>query len=138
MTQIADTSELERTNPEPSGEAPGALTPAGVTFQQQLAELLYLQQVKKVRGKPAPAFSSLAPEDREQWLALAERALLAVDQLGHVVVPRPAPAAPDAERLYQEDVRKTVVTFFNGITLWKKGAIPVEELVLRIVRVPRP
>lgn len=102
-------------------------------IKQKLAEMMYHSSPVK-EGETKVAFEDLEDAQRKPFLELSQSVLVAVDKMGLVVGPRP-PVIKDPHLVdvkLKNHIETVVRDFFKGIKIFKKGAIPQEELVAQM------
>ena len=102
------------------------------TLVPKLAALLYYGSDLAEKGV---SFETLDEEKRKPYLVLAVTALMALDKLNLVIVPKGKPTGEEADKILHDRIEATIRDFFAGIKVWKKGLIPQEEIVARIWQV---
>ena len=101
----------------------------------KLAALMYYQTPTE-EGKKKSSFEKLKSEQSAPFFALVESVFEQIDKLNLKLVPKgDAEKEKEVEAMLKRRIESTVSDFFSGITVWKKGAIPQEELAARIYQV---
>lgn len=87
------------------------------------------------QGKEKGAsFEKLPEEEKKPFKDLVKTLLVGLDKLGMVAVPYSEYAVTSERRREIENrIADQVRIFFAGITVWKKGMIPTEELVAQMI-----
>ena len=99
-----------------------------------LAALSYYQSPAVEKGM---SFEQLDEEKREVFLSLAGAILANLDKMNLTVVAKSTKNEKEVEAILRDRIEAEVKAFFDSIKIWKKGAIPQEELVSRIYAVWR-
>jgi hypothetical protein len=94
-----------------------------------LAAMYYYQSPNVDKGK---SFEDIDADSKRPYLELAESALVGLDKLNLRVAPKAEVPVGRAEAILRDRIEAEVRDFFDGLKVFKKGAIPQEELVARI------
>lgn len=99
-------------------------------IKMALAAMLYYQTPDKEKGV---SFEDLPSDRKTPFISLAESVLVNLDKLNLRVVPNTPIKDPEqVDSTLRNHIEAEIRDFFAEIKIWKKGAIPQEELVQRI------
>lgn len=98
----------------------------------QLAALFYYQSEGT---KKDIQFEKLEAEKQAPFISLADAALDNLDKLNLVLVPKSTKNEAQVKALLKDRIEAEIRDFFSGLKVFKKGAIPQEELVARVWKV---
>lgn len=103
-----------------------------VEILPKLAAFYYYNSPGVEKGK---SFEDLTEDDKRPFLEIAGAALAGLEKMELAVVPKVQRNTEQVEALLRDKIEAAVREFFDGIKVWKKGAIPQQELVARIWQV---
>lgn len=95
-----------------------------------LAALMFYQSPAKAEG--SPQFEDLTDADKKPFFELAQSVLVNLDKLNLTVVDKKLKTNEQVDALLRDRIEAEIKSFFAGLTVIKKGAIPEQELVSRI------
>ena len=94
-----------------------------------LAAMFYYQSPGYEKGS---SFEALENEKTQPFLSLADAVIEGLDKMSLTIVPKSTKNQEQVEALLRDRIESEVKAFFDGIKIFKKGAIPQEELVARV------
>jgi len=104
------------------------------TACKTLAALLYYKSNPEKNARPG-GFEKLPEEERKPYYSLSDNVFICIDKLGLELIPRRDPEKEaKADDILRDKLEATVRDFFDSIAVWKKNAIPQEELVARLMQ----
>ena len=94
----------------------------------------YAEQPKSKPGGKKPSFEAQELAVREAFTLRTQQFLEALEKCNKMVVPL---VTAEQQRQRHDNWKERGITavreVFKGVTLWKREAMPVEELVLRVI-----
>ena len=99
---------------------------------KELAALFYYESASKEKGV---SFEELEEENQKPFTSLAKATLANLGKMNLCVRPIVTENQEKVEALLHDRLETTVKSFFAELKVWKKGAIPENELIARIWQV---